>query len=79
MDLPQEEGTDMISPLRVTNIPSALAALTINLEGDEVAVPEATRLRYPIEVQPITSVSSSQPKYLLPSSIKSRVIGADLE
>ena len=53
---------------------------TINLEGDEVAVPEATRLRYPIKVQLITSMStSSQPTYLLPSSIKFRMIGMDLK
>ena len=80
MDFPQEEGTDVISLLRVTNIPSAPAALTINLEGYEVAIPEATRLRYPIEAQPVANVStSSQSTYLLPSSIKSRMVITDLE
>ena len=46
MDLPQEEGTDMISLPRVTNISSVPVALTINLEEDEIAVPKATRLMY---------------------------------
>ena len=80
MDLPEEEGTYVISLPNVTSILSASATLTINIEEDEVSVPEVTRLRHPIEAQPITSVSvSSQPTYLLPSSIKSRVIGVDLE
>ena len=59
MDLPLEEGMDVISPPWVTNIPSAPAARTINLEGDEVVVPKASRLTYPIEVQPVVSVSTS--------------------
>ena len=65
MDLPQEEGTYVISLPEVTNILSALAALTINLEGDEVSVPAAIHLRHPIEAQPVTSVSvSSQSTYV---------------
>ena len=61
------------------NILSAPAALTVNLEEDETAIPEATRLRYSVEVQPVASVSSSQPTYLLPSSIKSRMVNTNLE
>ena len=79
MNFPREEGIDVISPPRVTNIPSTPAALTVNLEEDETTIPEATCLRYPIEVQPVVNVSSSQPTYLLPSSLKYRMISEDLK
>ena len=45
MDLPREEGHDVISPPRVTNIPRATAALTINLEEEEPEIPERKRWR----------------------------------
>ena len=70
----------MISPPRVTNIMNAPdRSLKINVEEGEVLVPKASFLRRPIEAQPVTSTSvPSQPTYLLPPSIKSRVIGIDL-
>lgn len=43
MELPCEEGHDVISPLWVTNIPRVLAALTINLGGKEPVIPKARR------------------------------------
>ena len=49
MELPREEGTYVISPPRVTNIPSASAALTISLEEDEYEVPEASCSDPPVE------------------------------
>ena len=45
MDLPREEGHDVISPPQVTNIPRATAALTISLEEEEPEIPEASRIR----------------------------------
>ena len=45
MDLPYEEGHDVISPPRVTNIPKATAALTISLEEEEPVIPEASHIR----------------------------------
>ena len=45
MDLPYEEGHDVISPPQVTNIPKATAALTISLEEEEPEIPEASRIR----------------------------------
>ena len=80
MELPWEEGTYVISQPQVTNILSAPSTQTVNLEEDETTIPKATHLRYPIEVQLVASMStSSQPTYLLPSSIKSRMISVDLE
>ena len=75
IDLSEEDDTDVIPPPRVTNIPSALAALTINIEEDKVSVPEVTCLRHPIEAQPVSSISVySQLTYSLSSSIKSRLL-----
>ena len=80
MDLPREEGYDVISPPRVTNIPRATTALTINLEEEEPEIPEASRIRSPIRTETVASASTpSQPTYLLPSSIRSKIIAADLE
>ena len=41
MEIPHEEGLDVISPPSITNILSASAALTIGLEEDEPTIPEA--------------------------------------
>ena len=80
MDLPYEEGHDVISPSRVTNIPGAAAVLTISLEDEEPAIPEASRIRFPIRTETVASASTpSQPTYLLPSSIKSEIVVTDLE
>ena len=80
MDFPQEEGTYVISPLQVTNISCTPAALTVNLEGDEPAVPKASHIEHLLKAQPIASVSVPlQSTYLLPSFIKSKVIGTNLE
>ena len=80
MDLPEEEDTNVKSPPRVTNIPSASATMTINVEEGKVSVLKASYLGCPIEPQPVMSTSvPSQSTYLLPSSIKSRVIVIDLE
>ncbi len=49
MDLPAEEGTDVISPPKVINILNVAAALTINVEEDEASDPEASRLERSIE------------------------------
>ena len=49
MELPHEEGLDVISLPQVTNIPSALAALTISLDRDELAVLEASYIDQPVE------------------------------
>ena len=67
MDLPTEEGTNVISLPRIINIPSAPAALTINFEEGEVSVPEVCRLGRSIEVQAVASTTVPfQPTYLLP-------------
>ena len=80
MELPCEKGLDVISPPRVTNISSKSATLTIGLEEDEPIVLEASRIEPHIEAQPVASVSvPSQLTYLLPSSIRSKLISADLE
>lgn len=80
MDLPHKEGQDVISPPRITNIPRTTATLTINLEEEELKVPEASRIRSPLRTETVASVSTpSQPTYLLPSSIRSKIIAADLE
>ena len=79
MDIYVEMGTNVISPPRVTNIPRSLAALTFNLEENEPEVLEASRIDYVIKAQPIASTSVlSQPTYLLPSAIKSKLVGTDL-
>ena len=36
MDIPGEEGLNVIFPPRITNIPSAPAALTVGLDEDEL-------------------------------------------
>ena len=80
MDLPSEEGHDVISPPWVTNIPRATVALTISLEEEELVIPEASRIRSPIRTETVASASTpSQPTYLLPSSIRSKIIAPDLE
>ena len=62
------------------NIPSTSVALTVGLEEDEPTIPEARRVEPPIEPEPVASVSvPSQPTYLLPSSIKSKLVSVDLE
>ena len=48
MDLPHEEGHDVISPPRVTNIPRATAALIISLEEEEPEILEASCIRSPL-------------------------------
>ena len=80
MELPCEEGHDVISPPWVTNIPRASAALKINLGGEEPAIPEVRRIRSPIRTETIVSASTPlQPTYLLSSSINSKIVAADLE
>ena len=80
MDLPVEEGTYMISPPRVTNISKVLAFLTVNVEEDELLVHEASRIERSIKAQLVTSVCIPlQLTYLLPLSIKAKVISTDLE
>ena len=80
MELPREEVTYVISPHRVTNIPSELAALTISLEEDEPEVPKASSIDPPIEAQPIASVSVPlQLTYLMSSAIKSKLIGTNFD
>ena len=80
MDIPREEGLNVISPPRITNIPSASATMTVGLEEDKPAIPEARLIGPWIEVEPVPSINvPSQPTNLLPSSIKSKLINADLE
>ena len=80
MVIPREEGLNVISPPRITNIPSAPAALTIGLEGDKTVIYEARRTGPRIQAELVTSVSvPSQPTNLLPSSIRSKLINDDLE
>ena len=64
MELPREEGIDVISLPQVTNIMSVSATLTINLAEDEPAIPEASHIDLPIKAQPVASFSvPSQPNY----------------
>ena len=49
MEISHEEGLDVMSPPRITNIMSASAPLTIVLEEDEPVFPEARRVESPIE------------------------------
>lgn len=50
MNIPEEEyGTDVISSPRVTNILRPEAALIVNVEEDELALAETTRLDRTIE------------------------------
>ena len=80
MEIPREEGLDVISPPRVTNILSTSAALTVGLEEDEPIICEARHVDPPIEVEQVASVSvPSQLTYLLPSTIKSKLVSANLE
>ena len=80
MDIPKETSTNVMSLPRITNIPRALAILTVNVGEDESSVPKASQLERSVEAQLVTNTSvSSQPTYLLPSSIKSRLIRTDLE
>ena len=80
MELPLEEGHNVILPLQVTNIPRALAALTGNLGDEEPAILEATRVRSPIRTETVVSISTpSQPTYLLSSSIRLKIVAADLD
>ena len=48
MDMPLEEGHDVISPPRITNIPRAPAVLTVSLEDEEPTILEAIHVRSPI-------------------------------
>ena len=57
MELPREEGLDVISPPRVTNILSMSAALTVGLEEDEPTIPKARSVEPPIEAEPVANVS----------------------
>ena len=77
MDLPiEEEGTNVLSPLRVTNIPRPMAALKVKVEEDESESLEASRLDHSIEAQLVASTSiPSQSTYLLLSAITSRLVG----
>ena len=56
MELPREEGHDVISPPRVTSIPSAPAALPIGLEEEETTILEARHTRSPIQAKLVASV-----------------------
>ena len=49
MEIPREEGLDVISPPQVTNILRALAALSVGFEEDDSIIPEARRVESPIE------------------------------
>ena len=42
IDLPIKEGTDVISPLRVTNIPKPESTLTIEVGEKDSDIPEAS-------------------------------------
>ena len=78
--MPCEEGHDVISPPQITNIPSVPAALTIGLGEEETAIPKARRAGSPIQTEPVASVSVlSQSTCILPSSIKSKIVTADLK
>ena len=80
MDMLLEEGHDVISPLRVTSIPRAPAILIVSLEDEEPMIPEVMRVRSPIQMEPVASINvPSQPTLLLPSSIRSKIVAADLE
>ena len=48
MDPSNEEGHEVISPPRITNIPSEPATLTIGLGDEEPMIPEARCARSPI-------------------------------
>ena len=80
MDFPSEEGLNVISSPRITNIPSSLATLTVGLDEDEPIIPEARRTGPRIQAEPVPSVSvPSQPTNHLLQSIKSKLIHPDLE
>ena len=80
MNMPLEEGYEVISPPRITNIPRAPAVLTISLEDEEPAILEAIRVRFPIRTELVASVNvPSQLTLLLPLSIRSKIVAADLE
>ena len=80
MELPLKEGHNVILPPQVTNIQRAPAALTINLGDEELVIPEARRVRSPIRTEPVASVKTpSQPTYLLSSSIRLKIVAADLD
>ena len=59
IDLPAKKGTNVISPPKVTNIPNTLVILTINVEEDELKVPEVSRIERPVKAQPVASVNVS--------------------
>ena len=79
MHIPVEEGMDVISTPRVTNIHHSAAELTTNLEEYESVVLEANRLDCAIEAQSIASTNiTSQLIFLLLSAIKLRLVEIDL-
>ena len=79
MDLPREEGTDVISPPRVTNFPPPASVMKIKVGEEDSAILEVSQLDHVIEAQLVASVSVlTQPTYLLPSAISSRLVGNDL-
>lgn len=80
MDIPHEEGLNVISPPRIMNILSALAILTMGVEGDEITIPKVRCTGPRLQAESVTSTSvPSQPTNLLPSCIRCRLINADLE
>ena len=67
MDIPREEGLNVISHPRITNILSAPAILTLGLGEDEPTIPEARCIGPRIQAEPAPSVSvPSQPTNHLP-------------
>ena len=79
MDLPVEEGTDVISSPRMTNIPRPAATLTIEVGEIDPKISEASQLNRAIEAQPVKSTSiPPQPTYLLSSFIKPRLVELEL-
>ena len=67
MDIPSEEGLNVISPPRITNIPSVMAALMVGLDEDEPAIPETRHTGPRIQAEPAPSISVlSQPTNHLP-------------
>ena len=68
MELLREEGLDVISPPRVTNIPSASAALTVGLEEDDSLIPEVRHVESPIDTELVASVSIPSRPTDLPSA-----------
>ena len=80
MDMPLEDDHDVISSPQITNIPKAPTVLTVSLEDEKPMIPEAIHVRFRIRTKPVASVSvPSKLTILLPSSIRSKIVAADLE